>query len=118
MFIAAFGMMTALTGETLGAIMKNEKHRNMVRGIMEEIYAISSKKAIKLPAEIIEKSMNKASNFPNDARTSYQRDIERKSQCNEGDLFGGTIIREGKVLGVTTPITESVYQRINEMKRA
>jgi 2-dehydropantoate 2-reductase len=118
MFIAAFGMVTALTGETLGAIMKNEKHRNMVRGIMEEIYAISSKKAIKLPAEIIEKSMNKASNFPNEARTSYQRDIENKSQYNEGDLFGGTIIREGKALGVATPITEAVYQRINEMKRA
>ena len=117
-FIASFGMVTALTGETLGAIMKNDKHRNMVRGIMEEIYAISKTKNISLPPDIIQKSMNKASNFPNEARTSYQRDIENKSQYNEGDLFGGTIIREGKVLGVTTPITEAVYQRINEMKRA
>ena len=117
-FIASFGMVTALTGETLGATMKNDKHRNMVRGIMEEIYAVSRRKTINLPPDIIQKSMNKASNFPNDARTSYQRDIENKSQYNEGDLFGGTIIREGKVLGVTTPITEAVYQRINEMKRA
>ena len=39
-FIAAFGLVTALTGESLGAMMENDEHRNMVRGIMEEIYAI------------------------------------------------------------------------------
>ena len=39
--MASFGMVTALTGESLGTIMKNDKHQKMVRGIMEEIYTIS-----------------------------------------------------------------------------
>ena len=56
-------------------------------------------KTIKLPEDIVEKSMQKASNFPDDARTSYQRDIESGRRSNEGDLFGGTIIRgKGKLL--------------------
>jgi 2-dehydropantoate 2-reductase len=59
--------------------------------------------------------MNKANNFPANAHTSYQRDLENGSQFNEGDLYGGTIIREGKTFGVATAVTESVYQKIMNM---
>jgi len=114
-FIAAFGLVTALYGESLGVMMENAEHLKMVEGIMAEICAIAGKKAIKLPADIIEKSINKAHNFSYEARTSYQRDIENKVQFNEGDLYGDTIIREGKALGVPTPITESVYRQITTL---
>ena len=97
--------------------MENAEHRKMVQGIMAEICAIADKKAIKLPADIIEKSINKASNFPHEARTSYQRDIENKVQFNEGDLYGGTIIREGKALSIPTPITTSVYRQLMDSIR-
>ena len=117
LFIAAFGMVTALAREPLGTLMKNDEYRNMVRGILEEIYAISRKKGINLPADIIEKSMNKTYNFPAEARTSYQRDLESGSRFNEGDLFGGTIVREGKALGISTSITELVYKRIMDLYR-
>jgi 2-dehydropantoate 2-reductase len=117
MFIAAFGLVTALYRESLGAVMENMEHRNMVRSIMEEIYTISRMKNINLPTDIVEKSMKKASKFPPEARTSYQRDIENRSQFNEGDLFGGTITREGKALGVSTPITESVYKQVTGLNR-
>ena len=117
MFIAAFGMVTALAREPLGTVMKNDEYRNMVRGILEKIYAISRKKGINLPADIIEKSMNKTYNFPAEARTSYQRDLESGSRFNEGDLFGGTIVREGKALGISTSITELVYKRIMDLYR-
>ena len=115
LFIAAFGMVTALAREPLGTVMKKDEYRNMVRGILEEIYAISRKKGINLPADIIEKSMNKTYNFPAEARTSYQRDLESGSRFNEGDLYGGTIIREGEALGVPTPVTKMVYQKITEL---
>ena len=115
LFIAAFGMVTAFARESLGTVMKNDEYRNMVRGILEEIYAISRKKGINLPADIIEKSMNKTYNFPAEARTSYQRDLESGSRFNEGDLYGGTIIREGEALGVPTPVTKMVYQKITEL---
>ena len=114
LFIAAFGLVTAAYGESLGAVVKNDERLSMARGITTEIYTIARKKNINLPADIIEISMNKAASFPSDARTSYQRDIENGSKNNEGDLFGGTIIREGKALGVPTPVTESVYHRITD----
>ena len=115
MFIAAFGLVTALTHESIGTIMKNDEHQNMVRSILEEIYTISRMKNINLQTDIVEKSMNKASNFPDEARTSYQRDIESRNRFNEGDLYGGAIIREGQALGVSTPITEAVYKKIAKL---
>jgi 2-dehydropantoate 2-reductase len=56
----------------------------------------------------------KTKSFPFEARTSYQRDIESKKGKNEGELFGGTIIRLGERLGVPTPRTIELYKMVNE----
>ena len=111
-FIAAFGLVSAFTDKSLGAIMEDDKLRKIVRDVMAEIYTLSRMKAVRLPEDIIEKSMKKAGEFPYEARTSYQRDVAVKGRFNEGDLFGGTIIRAGKALGFPTPVTESIYRQI------
>jgi 2-dehydropantoate 2-reductase len=56
-------------------------------------------------------SLEKAENFPFEIKTSYQRDVEKQAR-NEGDLFGGTILRMGRELGVPTPITHRLYREI------
>jgi 2-dehydropantoate 2-reductase len=111
-FIAAFGLVTAYSGKTLGEVMENEDLTNMVYGIMQEIVSIAGKKSIILPEDIIEKSIDKANNFPYQTRTSFQRDVESWPKPNEGDLYGGTILREGAIYSVPTPFTEKVYSRI------
>jgi 2-dehydropantoate 2-reductase len=111
-FIAAFGLVTTFTGQSLGAVTESTQHSRLVRSIMEEIYAVSRVKGINLAPDIVEKSLARASNFPYEARTSFQRDIEKKGSQNEGDLYGGAILREGSASGVPTPVTESVYQQI------
>ena len=111
-FIAAFGLVTASSGKTLGEVMDNAELRDTVYGIVQEIISIAAKKAVKLPDDIGDKSMKKAGNFPHDARTSYQRDIEGRPKPNEGDLYGAAILKEGAAPGVPTPITKMVYSRI------
>ena len=81
---------------------------------MEEIVSIARKKGVKLPQTIVADSVEKAGMFSYDTKTSFQRDIESKAKRNEGDLFGGTIIRLGKELGVPTPVTESIYSKIEQ----
>ena len=75
----------------------------------QEIFNIAYAKGIELPSDIIEKSIYKARDFPYDTKTSYQRDVEWKGKINEGDLYGGTIIKEGRSLGIPTPVTSSIY---------
>jgi 2-dehydropantoate 2-reductase len=88
--------------------------KTRVQAIMQEIAGIAGKKSIRLPADIIRQSLEKAGTFPFEARTSYQRDIEAKRELNEGDLYGGAILREGAQTGVSTPVTEAVYRQIKQ----
>ena len=111
-FIAAFGLVTAYSGKSLGEVMESDELKNLVHNIIQEIVSIAEKKSIKLLEFIVEMSMKKASNFPFNARTSYQRDVENWPKQNEGDLYGATIIREGRAYGVQTPFTEMIYSHI------
>ena len=111
-FIASFGLVTVHSGKCLGEIMEDSAAKRRVSEIMQEIYCIAKGKGIDLPPGIIEESINKANNFPYDTKTSYQRDVETKVNINEGDLYGGTIIKEGKALGIPTPVTTSIYTEI------
>lgn len=111
-FIAAFGLVTAYSEKTIGEVTVDPELQGLVEKIMDEIVAIAGKKGISLPSGIVETSLGKANNFPFETKTSYQRDIETKGKRNEGDLFGGTIIRVGKELGVPTPTTQNIYKKI------
>jgi len=111
-FIAAYGLATVSTGKTIGGILADPEASRLTRDIMQEIKAIADKKNIDLPPTIIDESMGKGNIFPFETKTSYQRDVETKGRLNEGDLYGGTIIREGASLGVPTPVTKSVYTEI------
>lgn len=111
-FIASFGLVSAHTGQCLGEIMGDTHSKENVRKIMQEIFSIAREKGIELSPDIIEESLNKANGFPYETKTSYQRDIENKGRINEGALYGGTIIAEGKALGIPTPVTSSIYTEI------
>ena len=113
-FIAGYGLVTAYTVKTIGQVLSDPEAKEMARKVMEEIAAIAKKKGVTLADSIVADSLETGNNFPPETKTSYQRDIEAKSKRNEGDLFGGTIIRLGKELGVPTPVTKSLYSDIQE----
>jgi 2-dehydropantoate 2-reductase len=113
MFIAAFGLVTAYSGKTLGEVAADHGLKRMAGEIMGEIKLIADVCNIGLPDDIIETSLKKADNFPFETKTSYQRDIEGAGR-NEGDLFGGTILAMGRRLQVPTPVTERIYSVIQK----
>ncbi|MFC2137815.1 ketopantoate reductase family protein [Bacteroidota bacterium] len=115
MFIAAYGLVTAAFNKTVGEVFEDVELRNTTKSIMEEIDQIGQKLNILLDDDIVDKSLIKAKQFPFEAKTSFQRNIESKGKKNEGDLFGETIIRYGLDLGVNTPATENIN---NELLKA
>jgi 2-dehydropantoate 2-reductase len=110
-FIASFGMVSAAYNKTLGEIMENHELKDSVKFIMEEIVALAELEGVKLDKTIIEESLEKGDNFPYETTTSYHKDVEMSGK-DEGDLFGGTIIRLSKEKGLKTPITEKLYSKI------
>lgn len=116
MFIAAFGMVTAAWNKTFGQIMESTDLSQAVLGVMTEINALASCKGIHLPDDTIQKTFQKGGDFPYDTKTSFQRDFERPDRPDERDLFGGTILRLGDECGVKTPISQELWQKINQIK--
>jgi 2-dehydropantoate 2-reductase len=113
LFIASFGLVTAWAEQPFGAVLRDAKLKGCVRDIMEEIKAVAEKRGIGFTEGIVGTSLKKAENFPFETKTSYQRDVEKRS-LNEGDLFGGAIVRLGRELHVPTPVSERLYREIEE----
>ncbi|MHB8127194.1 MAG: 2-dehydropantoate 2-reductase [Desulfitobacteriaceae bacterium] len=116
-FISAYGMITTSENKTLGQILESKEQSDMVISIMNEIVEITKKQGINLPVNIIKESFEKGKNFPYETKTSFQRDIEHKDRLNERDLFGDTIIRLGESLGVETPTTKLINDKIKLYKQ-
>ncbi len=106
--VASFSLVTAHTGQTMGGVINDENSLGMLKKIMKEIVLIAERKGIKLADNIIEETIEFCKDYP-DVKPSYQRDVE-KGRKNEGDLFGGALIRMGKDLGVPTPMTASIFK--------
>ncbi len=111
LFISAFGLVTAASGKTLGQVHEDARLLSDVRGIMGEVATLAAREGVALGPDAISKALTKAEGFPIETKTSFQRDIEAGGN-NEGDLFGGTILRLGKHHAVPTPYTERVYNQI------
>lgn len=111
-FISSFGLVTASTGKAINEVLSDKNLLQEVTGIMHESIDIALRKGIELPEDIEKRTLEKARGFPPGTKTSFQRDIEQKGARNEGDIFGGAILRLGARYGVPTPITRRVYGQI------
>jgi 2-dehydropantoate 2-reductase len=108
-FISAFSLMTAYSGKTIGGVLANDKLRIMTKNIMKEVVLVGKAKNINFKQDVIEKTLQKADNFPYETKTSFQRDFERGNTRNEGDIFGGTLIRLAKEHNISIPTITEVY---------
>jgi len=113
LFIASFALVTARSGLGIGGVIADASWSATAKEIQAEVAAIAKAKGIKLPADAASQAFDKGKAFAPDTKTSYQRDVEVPGKPNEGELFGGTIMRLGKELGVPTPATDNIYAGIN-----
>jgi 2-dehydropantoate 2-reductase len=111
-FIAGYGLVTACFNKPLDETYGDDRLREKVRGIMEEIRQIALVKGICLPDHIVEVSLKKAGLFPKGTPTSLQRDIRWKKGKNELDLLGKTILDQGRALQIPTPATKDVVEAL------
>lgn len=116
-FIAPFGLVSARHNRSIGEVNSHPELHKKARAIMEEIEAIAYRKRIPLPKDIISRSFNKAGSFPFQTPTSLQLDVQSGKPDNELGLFGETIIRYGKELGIAVPETERITEEIKEILR-
>ncbi len=108
-FITAFSLMTAYSEKTIGAVLADDKLKHMTENIMEEVVLVGKTKNIDFKQDVVEKTLQKAQNFPYETKTSFQRDYEKGNTRNEGDIFGGTLICLAKEYNTSIPTITEVY---------
>ena len=108
LFVSPMAGVTSLSAKPFGAVMADPGTRSLVRELMGEILALARARGIALPADSVEAAIAKADAFPFDTRSSMQLDYE-KGRPTEVELFIGTAVRAGRVLGVSVPRHERLY---------
>lgn len=114
-FIAAFGLVTAYSGKSIGEVLAEKELRETVTQIMVEIHSLAVQEGVELKDSIVADTLEKASKFPYELKTSLQRDIEQKKQRNEIDIFADSIILMGQKYNIPTPVTEKAYHDIRKL---
>jgi 2-dehydropantoate 2-reductase len=116
LFIASLALVTAAHGADFGRVLASPKLAAQARDVMEEIRRIAAARGVALPADIVESTLATTGGFPPETRTSYQRDIESRTPADEGDLYGGTILRLGAAHGVATPVSAELAAAIARLR--
>ncbi len=111
-FITAFSLMTAYSGKTIRGVLSDEKIKNMAKSIMKEVVLVGKAENVDFGQDMVEKTIQKAHNFPYETKTSFQRDYEKGKTRHEGDIFGGTLIRLAKENNILIPTITKVYKEL------
>lgn len=112
-FIAAFSLITAYSGKTIGAVLEDSELHRLTENIMKEIVLVAQARGIDLKPDIIGNSMQIAKKFPYDTTTSFQKDYIKGKGRNESDIFGGTLIRMAQDYGIAVPTTIKIYKALS-----
>lgn len=110
-FVSPLAGLTSMLGKTFGAILEDQKSREMLEGMIKETELIAREKGINLPKNIAQVSLEKTASFPYLTKSSMQLDYE-KGRKTEIEIFTGYIVKAGKELGVKTPLHNKVYDEL------
>lgn len=107
-FIAAVGGMTALTRLTLGEILAVPEARALLADAMRETLAIAHARGIGLPHDFVDYIFEVLNRYDTNSRSSLYHDLVHGRRL-EIEAFSGTIVSEGRRLGIPTPVHRAIY---------
>lgn len=106
----------AVLGIPFGAWSVSSDANFIREALMGEVVAVAAKKGIRLTKEDIEKQAKRLAVVPPKNKPSTLQDIEA-GRKTEVEMFGGTMMRLGRELGVPTPYNELFYHAIKVLEQ-
>ncbi len=115
-FICSFGLVTAAFDKVIGEIAEDSVLRRFVEDIMTEILKVADGRKIKLPGDITQRALEKATTFPYETKTSFQRDFEKADKKDERDLFAGAMLKYAAALEIELPRISEIAEKLEKIK--
>jgi 2-dehydropantoate 2-reductase len=107
-FISAFATLTSYYDMNIKSVA--EHHPDETKTLLTEIAAVAHAKGADIDEEI-QKSIETALSLPESASTSMHLDFQ-KGRPTELESLTGFIVKEGKKVGVSTPLAQSLYTHL------
>jgi 2-dehydropantoate 2-reductase len=112
LFITTISAIGGLTRAPIGMMRDNPYIKNLMLKTAQEVYAVAHAKGIKLPENTIDKTFAAIARQSPNTTASTQRDL-MEGKPSELENFNGYIVKEGKKLGVATPVNEMIYELLS-----
>lgn len=107
-FIASFGGVGSLARCNMGQLLGSPGTRTVFFEAMKEVDAVARARGVALPPDVVDMAMAMAEGFEPTATSSMQRDVA-DGKLFELEAFSGTVVRQGQLAGVSTPIHSVIY---------
>ncbi len=102
---------SAILKMSFGEMRKNTEFINFAKKIIQEVKLIAEKSGVKNLQNLEQDGLKSLELMCEDGKTSMLQDILAKKET-EVDMFGGEIIRLGKLYGIPTPYNQVLYDLI------
>jgi 2-dehydropantoate 2-reductase len=111
LFVASAGGVGAVARMPIGVLRRVPETRRLMEGAMAEIAALARARGVRLPDDIVGRTMAFADTLPPEGTASLQRDIA-EGRRSELDTWSGAVVRLGGAAGVPTPIHRFIYDTL------
>jgi 2-dehydropantoate 2-reductase len=112
LFITTVSAIGGLTRAPIGMMRDNPYIKNLMLKTAQEVDAVAHAKGILLPENTIDKTFAAIARQAPNTTASTQRDL-MEGKPSELENFNGYIVKEGKKLGIATPVNEMIYELLS-----
>lgn len=109
------GALLAVTRTNYGELRSQPETKALLHDLKTEIFNVAIAAGIKLPENLVEKTMKAVDTFPPESTCSLTRDVW-EGKPSEIEYQNGTIVRLGEKYGIPTPVNRFVYNSILPME--
>jgi 2-dehydropantoate 2-reductase len=116
LFVEPFGSIGAATRSSADVFRALPETRSMLEQAMREVHAVATGLGVRLPADVLPRSLTRLDGLPVGATASMHRDLVegRPSELNEQT---GAIVRMGRQAGVPHPVHEVLLATLLPQER-
>ena len=112
-FIGPFGAVNAITGLKAAQLCSQAQCSRFLHGLVSEYVAVGNAEGAALPADAIERAMERLRGFGGISSMLRDRVGGRRL---ESDALVGSVVRRGAAHGVQTPLAESLDCLLSPMR--
>ncbi|MFR9778973.1 2-dehydropantoate 2-reductase [Micromonospora sp. MS34] len=109
LFVEPFGALGAATDATLGVLRSRPGTRTLLGALMGEVGDLAAARGVRLPDDVVRRTLAFVDEQPPTGRSSLQRDI-MAGRPSELDAWTGAVVRLAAGAGVPTPVHDMLYE--------